>query len=147
MWMKYASGAQHNGLRSASVCRTPGLGRAVCVTWVCLRTSAAPGAEECQHLVARARCDRLVRNVADGANRLAHLLQIRVAAVAGVEMALDHRAFVSRQHVFEVGRHQLNELSANDVVGGRSRRSAHGCSDKYGSKAARTLDLARWSRT
>ena len=109
--------------------------------------SAPPGTEDREDLIPGARRDRLMRDVADRANRLAHLLQVRLAAIAGGKMALDDRALVRRQYVLQVRGHQLDKLSANDLVGGRRMCGCRACSDKYGSKAARTFDLARWSRT
>src|SRR5437764_14789505 len=106
-----------------------------------------PGAEDREDLGARARGDGLVRDMADGANRLAHLLQVGAAAIAGIEMALDERALVRWEHVLQVRGHELDKLTANDLVSGQGMRGGHGCSDTYGSRAARTVDLARWSRT
>src|SRR5437763_14884944 len=62
-----------------------------------------PGAEDREDLVARARGDGLVRDMADGVNRLAHLLQVGSAAIAGIEMALDERALVRWEDVLQVG--------------------------------------------
>src|SRR5207253_1836518 len=95
-----------------------------------------PGAEDGQDLVASPGRDRLVRDMADGADCLTHLLHVGSAAVALGKVSFDRGALIGRQYVFQVGRHQLHELFAHDfVVGG-----GHGCSvgDKYGSTAART---------
>src|SRR5438067_2368670 len=81
-----------------------------------------PGAEDREDLVARARGDGLVRDMADGANRLAHLLQVGSAAIAGIEMALGERALVRWEHVLQVRGHQLDKLTANDLVMGQGMR-------------------------
>src|SRR6266542_6858715 len=75
-----------------------------------------PGAEDGQDLVPRPGYDRLVRHMADGTDGLAHLLDVRCAAITLGEVPLDRRALVGRQDVLQIWRHQLDELFAHDFV-------------------------------
>ena len=87
------------------------LGRAECAS----ADASAPAPEGLQQLALGLRGKRLRRQVAEGADRLAHLVEVGRAAVAPGQVALEAGAVLARQGALEVLGDQLDQLPAGHL--------------------------------
>ena len=88
--------------------------------WPSLASAAlltvAPASEDCEHVLACFRRDRVLRHMPDRSDGETHLLDVRLTTVTACQVLVDKSALVGRERILEVRRDQLHQLAADDLV-------------------------------